>query len=346
MIHSLENRVEAVAASVIAEYDTELFDTIQTHEDIENSAYIATKNNFSIIREAADIKYLYTACFDDNGNMIYHIDGLPMDDEDFRYPGDLIEEDFIDSLLPSLNGEIIMPTSILHTEWGDLFTAYYPIYDQEDQVTVVGALGIEFNATSQYTTYRTLQIFAPIVIFLTCILASIFAHYYFRRISNPNLRTHLNTDELTNLKNRRAFDVDYSNLCALAAYEHPAIIIADLNKLKYVNDTYGHLTGDEYIVAFSNALMTISSDQLLYRIGGDEFIILMNHATPANVEHYIERVKAQFSLFNHEDFQSASASFGYAFCVGNTYGDWLESFRVADKNMYANKSDFYNKYGR
>ncbi|MFI3199988.1 MAG: diguanylate cyclase [Eubacteriales bacterium] len=347
IIHSLEERAISVAAYASEIFDIETFENIQTQNDIHKEEYIVTKDNFKIVRDIAELKYLYSACYNADGLMIYHIDGLPFDEEDFRYPGDPIEPEFQADLLPSLNGEIVMPDTIVHSEWGDVFTAYFPLFAHNNPDHVIGAIGMEFDATEQYIAFKTIRQIMPIVILLTCIASSIFAYYYFRRISNPTFRNHLNTDSLTKLKNRRAFDVDMNNLFALSIYKNPAIIIADINRLKHVNDTYGHTAGDAYIKSFATTLQLIATDcQVLYRIGGDEFVVIMNSDTNQQIEDFIHEVTIEFSKFTYESFHEPAASFGYATCHDSSYEAWTEAFKVADKNMYQSKSAFYKQYDR
>ena len=64
-----------------------------------------------------------------------------------------------------------------------------------------------------------------------------------------------NTDYLTNLHNRNAFEIDFENL---STHKHnTGIIITDLNDLKKINDTYGHRTGDEYIKKVAKILLKL-----------------------------------------------------------------------------------------
>lgn len=62
------------------------------------------------------------------------------------------------------------------------------------------------------------------------------------------------------------------------------VMMFDLNDLKYVNDTYGHEKGDEFIQSFSYCLMRIlDSDSFLARYGGDEFIIIQQNTSEASL---------------------------------------------------------------
>ena len=89
-------------------------------------------------------------------------------------------------------------------------------------------------------------------------------------------------DLLTTLLNRRAF---YDRVKRL--FEHPqqmgiaALIMIDLDNLKYINDTYGHDCGDEYIRAAASVLRGVSSSQIITaRMSGDEFFIFSKDTLP------------------------------------------------------------------
>lgn len=69
------------------------------------------------------------------------VDGLPEDADDFRYPGDAIEPEIQSELERALSGETVLPEKILDTDWGNIFIAYYPLYNESGEV--IGALGIE-----------------------------------------------------------------------------------------------------------------------------------------------------------------------------------------------------------
>jgi two-component system chemotaxis response regulator CheY len=85
-------------------------------------------------------------------------------------------------------------------------------------------------------------------------------------------------DSLTGLGNRRAFDTDLERLAsATQRYNRSyAIVFLDVDNFKYINDTYGHGVGDIVLKAVARALQaTFRTDDMIYRIGGDEFAVLL-----------------------------------------------------------------------
>lgn len=122
---------------------------------------------------------------------------------------------------------------------------------------------------------------------------------------------------------------------------HQVLFIIDLDDFKYVNDTYGHLQGDEVLrkIAF-NVASTFRSNDIVGRIGGDEFVVLMCDVTDENL-CYVE-IKAkqlieaiQSIAINEEQSKFASCSIGIAISEENS--EYTTLFRQADKALYSVK---------
>ena len=136
-------------------------------------------------------------------------------------------------------------------------------------------------------------------------------------------------DPLTNLLNRRSFvqHLD-AEVARSRRYERPlALVIFDLDELKTLNDTQGHAAGDEAIKRVADALRaTIRSGDNAFRIGGDEFAVLLAEASEKDAVAAAQRIADQLQL---------SASFGVAVCgTGCEAGTLL---READDAMYRMK---------
>ncbi len=340
MIKVLDRNATALKSYVDEHLDDSVFSDIQEKADMTSPAYVEAYNLLNEARSISGTKYLYTATTNDNGDLIYHIDGLPQRDNDFRNVGDLIEPEFQEPLLSALSGEVVMPDDILETEWGNVYVAYYPLHN--DQGDVVAALGIEFPADSQATAYDLIRTRSTLAIFIFCTLSGFVAHFLFRRISNPHFKDIYNTDSLTQLKNRNAFDTDISNSIQRKALNGVVLVITDLNGLKPVNDKQGHKAGDFYISACAKALVVPGfEDCIPYRIGGDEFATVIPVKHGNNVVQYIELVKKQLITICEDTIPTASVSMGYATCSGTTLSDWETVQKEADHQMYLDKRAFY-----
>jgi diguanylate cyclase (GGDEF)-like protein/PAS domain S-box-containing protein len=104
-------------------------------------------------------------------------------------------------------------------------------------------------------------------------------------------------DQLTGLLNRRALleDIDVGINAAKVSHQELALISIDLDRFKYINDTLGHLIGDEILMKVAERLTSIQTKDIrVYRQGGDEFMILMLNTDRKKVALYAEKILAKF----------------------------------------------------
>ncbi len=144
-------------------------------------------------------------------------------------------------------------------------------------------------------------------------------------------------DFLTGLKNRNSYDKE------IQMYEnkkHIGILVADLNNLKKINDTYGHTDGDEFINTAANILKeNLKSADNIYRIGGDEFIAVFVSPDETTVKNEIEQVRTCCSQIDKFPVPLVIAMGYHAGTIHNL----KEMIDEADKLMYENKSQIKNK---
>jgi diguanylate cyclase (GGDEF)-like protein len=120
-----------------------------------------------------------------------------------------------------------------------------------------------------------------------------------REHSLSRLKVQATTDDLTGLLNRRGFNaVATAKFHGAGRSDQRLYFVAfDLNSFKAVNDSYGHSIGDAVLVAFAHSLIagfTRCSD-VLARVGGDEFVALVNAADREEVERIAMQVQSKFS---------------------------------------------------
>jgi diguanylate cyclase (GGDEF)-like protein len=136
-------------------------------------------------------------------------------------------------------------------------------------------------------------------------------------------------DPLTNLLNRRSFvqRLD-AEVARSRRYTRPlALVVFDLDELKTVNDTRGHAAGDEALKRVADALRaTIRSGDNAFRIGGDEFAVILPEAEEHDARAAAQRIADELQL---------AASFGVAVCSGECEAGTL--LREADDAMYRMK---------
>ncbi len=137
----------------------------------------------------------------------------------------------------------------------------------------------------------------------------------------------LSIDILTGARNRNAFEREF-----IKYKEDPTgkwIIICDLNDFKKINDTYGHANGDTALKCFSEALKNSFSDGQVYRIGGDEFVILIQSSLEQLEELMKETIEACLQI--------QSLSFKLTFSYGFASLENENAYNDADQEMYHNK---------
>ena len=144
------------------------------------------------------------------------------------------------------------------------------------------------------------------------------------------------TDELTRLNNRRSFDEVLQGLSQRSDYPL-AVISADCDELKRVNDTFGHLVGDEYIrmaaTAFESALPESAQ---AFRTGGDEFVAFVPNTTAKAAQEIANAMQSHAELFKLTE-HDVSISCGVSVIEGPDDNP-LAAIASADHAMYANKA--------
>ena len=136
-------------------------------------------------------------------------------------------------------------------------------------------------------------------------------------------------DPLTKLLNRQSYyqEIDINGSAI------NAVMSVDMNELKYYNDTYGHSKGDESLITISNILREKCGSNLLYRVGGDEFIILYRTSNEEEIKKYIEDMREALSKTEY------TCAFGYSMKLKTI--DEMVTF--ADKKMYEDKQAMKNE---
>ena len=149
-------------------------------------------------------------------------------------------------------------------------------------------------------------------------------------------------DRLTGLKNRHAYEDELTQLSKYPP-EELCIVMADINGLKVTNDTIGHKAGDELITGASDCLSAaFEGIDTIYRIGGDEFCIIINEPIE-KVQLYLSRLDELTASWHGRYIDNLSISTGVASIKGH---DDVESvFAEADRNMYEYKRNYYKNLG-
>lgn len=151
-----------------------------------------------------------------------------------------------------------------------------------------------------------------------------------------------NTDELTKCFNRRAYDLDMENLDLNTEWVY---ISLDLNGLKKANDTLGHSAGDELICAASNCMkFAFASYGKIYRIGGDEFVVLIQESV-SDIDSILQVFDTTIHDWHGKYSNSISVSYGVVKSSEQNFDSVQEISKLADERMYQNKKEYYTTSG-
>lgn len=335
MIEELQDRAKSLHEYLEDRLDSSMFSSLEVRADEERPVYADSRQGLKNAREAAGVRYLYTAKRTAEGKFIYLVDGLSADSPDFRYVGDAIEPECIPDMERALSGETVLPETIASTTWGHVFISYFPMHDGGE---VVGVLGMEFDAELQFGAFRNMSLATFLVIAFACLTAAVVAVFLFRRISNPRYHDLANTDFLTGLKNRNAFQVDLHNLEHRHGRERAALASIDLDGLKQVNDASGHDTGDRYIREAAKLLTgCMRRPEALYRTGGDEFAALLPDSSREELEELLRRLEKPRA--DTPGVPQVKLSLGYALFDPAQDASLEDTFRRADQEMYRRKKE-------
>lgn len=146
----------------------------------------------------------------------------------------------------------------------------------------------------------------------------------------------INNDIMTGLHNRNAFESYIDNIVSFSFDGNIGTIFADLNCLKATNDTLGHSAGDKLIVKYAKLLCMAFDKNDIYRISGDEFVIILLNI---GEEDFKDRIKTLNHLNLNNDRIS---SFGYAYGKCNNVNELI---KMSETMMYSEKQKFYEETG-
>lgn len=150
-------------------------------------------------------------------------------------------------------------------------------------------------------------------------------------------------DDLTNLYNRRGFNVLAKQHLKVAQRENRRMFLlyGDMDNLKGINDKFGHLQGDRALEVLSLALQnSFRKSDIIARIGGDEFVVLGLETETTSPEKLITRLKEQIQEINqrNQSEYDLSVSFGWCIYEPESPSSLEEMLILADKAMYNRKS--------
>ena len=176
-----------------------------------------------------------------------------------------------------------------------------------------------------------------ILFLVASLLAVSIGYVYQEMVKSSQMRYYqkmANTDLMTQLDSRTAFEERVQQSPILKGL--CACVVVDINNLKQANDTMGHSAGDELICAAAECVLSVfDSLGCCYRMGGDEFAVLLQNTTESQVNRALSELELCISRRN------LTRSFPLSLAVGHAMGQNTpieQMFREADADMYRNKS--------
>ena len=191
-------------------------------------------------------------------------------------------------------------------------------------VAMIALVGMQyFNHASALTT-----------VLWSATMLAVIARLALSLRENKRLLEQVRTDQLTGLGSQGRLQVDLAARCARAAEDPFTVMLLDLNGFKRYNDTFGHPAGDAILARLGGQLQrTIATEGVGYRIGGDEFVVLIDggrSGRDAVVKRAAEALTASGKGFE------LSASWGLVAIPAEANAP-AAAMRLADVRMYAQK---------
>ncbi|MCG6889300.1 MAG: GGDEF domain-containing protein [Gammaproteobacteria bacterium] len=150
------------------------------------------------------------------------------------------------------------------------------------------------------------------------------------------------TDELTGLKNRRAFNSALQAEAKKAARYNRvfSVLMLDADNLKPVNDRFGHAAGDKLLVSIAQVVQeSLRETDILARYGGDEFVVMLTETTEDRAFEVAERIRAAVentSFSSSGERVSSTVSIGIS-SVADNPEEWGDIIARADSKLYESK---------
>ncbi len=159
------------------------------------------------------------------------------------------------------------------------------------------------------------------------------------------LRHLASVDSLTGCFNRRQFDADF---VGIPPSRRSFLLILDIDHFKRINDTFGHDTGDRVLVALADTLRETSrSSDCVYRLGGEEFAVLLHGSTAEDAYGVAERMRiaVETGLADRADLPGERITLSGGFVA--VHGDRHQALQAADRHLYTAKGEGRNRiHGR
>lgn len=290
-----------------------------------------------------DLEFLYVYQIREDGcHVVFDLD---TDTVPASEPGEIEEFDpsFGEYLPDLLAGKPIDPI-ISNDSFGHLLTVYTPMYDSNGVCQCYVAVDYSMNLLIGYVRdiIRQIGFLFLIVMALVLVITVLFADKGIIKPMN-RLERRAYRDTLTGLLNRTAY-YEYSQQLDRQIAEGTAdfsLLMVDVNYLKRINDTYDHDRGNEYLKGAAALITSSFGGDLLYRMGGDEFVAVLEGEAQDSAGRMIKWFKDAITVLQANDnlqpWQKVSAAVGMAKFDPDRDATAESLLKRADAAMYEDK---------
>lgn len=182
-----------------------------------------------------------------------------------------------------------------------------------------------------------------LILLMSCFVAKFVDVFFQLRESNKTLKYISDHDVMTELGSRRAFEAVIDSFPKELPKNY-CMLMADINGLKTINDTYGHKAGDELILGASECLRrAFNGIDTIYRLGGDEFCVITTEP-PETLQRritFLEQLTAEW-----KGNYTSSLAISYGMANSSDHQDIAAWIKDADQKMYECKRNYYMTSGK
>ncbi len=231
--------------------------------------------------------------------------------------------------------------TIKHYESENCANDYF-IYNKQDHAWYSAYYGLVHSSYALYISTPSKEFLVD-----SAYLQQLF-HFYCHQLNMLHGTYH---DALTGLLNRRSFDKKLLQLIDQGQGHHrktadsPSYyVMLDIDHFKKVNDTYGHLYGDEVLLQLAQLMEdSFRDNDLLFRYGGEEFAVVLMNITDTEAHSVLERFRENVAQYSFPKINHVTISIGYT--AFNTDLTIDETIARADSALYYCKKNGRNRTG-
>ena len=348
IVSNLGERAKELSSNVVSKLGYSSFE-YDSSNALAYSSFNVYKHRLGEIRKTSDLNALYI--LKETNNKIVYIVSSFDSYKDFYGLGNEIDDEIRQAAEAALLGNEYVSRKPVNVDEEKVILCSCPVYDRSGNL--VGAVGMEFGADVIVSLNKKIK---GLILFLIPITVGLIAFsFIFLKKSINDITEVVYTDDLTKLKNRLAYEKAIDDANAMIK-KNPigdpkiGVIIYDLNDLKIVNDTLGHLAGDKYITNSAKIIKNCFEHfGKTYRIGGDEFATIIEDNSPEKISEALsgfEKAQEKYNIENNSRPFIISIAVGYDYFVPGADLNLASVIKRADEKMYKVKKEKKAPYSR